>query len=198
MFEVRARAAKLKSEMQERSEPDFLAHLKKHDRVEPVIIGPAGAFYITDHHHLARALQDIGATTTYCRIVKNLSSSEPDVFWKYMSDNNDVYLRDAHGNAIAPSELPSTIVDLRDDPFRSLAGAVRQSCGFAKQSENLPGTNYLEFAWADYLRANWAQTGIPIADINRDFDSATRAALKLAIMPEATKLPGYTGRISCQ
>jgi hypothetical protein len=198
MLEVRIRAEKLKSEMQNRSERDFLKHLKKHDRIEPVVVGPAGTFYITDHHHLARALQEIGATTTYCRIVENLSNSEDDAFWKYMHDNNEVYLRDAHGDVIAPSELPSKIVDLQDDPFRSLAGAVRQACGFAKQPEGLPSPNYLEFAWAEYFRSNWPKTGIPAAGINQNFDSATQAALKLATEPQASALPGYTGKNSCQ
>jgi hypothetical protein len=63
------RAEKLKSEMQARSEEDFLKHLKKHD-IEPVVVGPAGTFYITDHRRLARTLQEIGAVTTYCRIME--------------------------------------------------------------------------------------------------------------------------------
>ena len=35
----------------------------------------------------------------------------------------------------------------------------------------------LEFKWADYLRAHWAQTGISTKDIDTNFDSATNAAL---------------------
>ena len=135
MMEVEIRAEKLRSEMRNRSTHDFLEHLKKHDRVEPVVIGPGGSFYITDHHHLARALQEAGATTTYCRISANLSTLNDGAFWQYMTDNNQVYLRDKQGDAIEPSALPSKIADLRDDPFRSLAGAIGQACAFAKQQE---------------------------------------------------------------
>jgi hypothetical protein len=158
MMEVEIGAEKLRSEMRNRSTHDFLEHLKKHNRVEPVVIGPGGLFYITDHHHLARALQEAGATTTYCRISANLSSLNDGAFWQYMVDNNQVYLRDAQGDAIEPSALPSKIADLRDDPFRSLAGAIGQACAFAKQPEGSVATNFLEFSWANYLRANWAET----------------------------------------
>jgi len=43
----------------------ILSNMVKHNKEEPVIIGPGGIFYITDHHHLARALYEIGVSTTY-------------------------------------------------------------------------------------------------------------------------------------
>jgi len=55
----------------------------------------------------------------------------------------------------------------------------------------------LEFKWADYLRAHWAQTGISTKDIDTNFDSATNAALRLAAQKDAAGLPGYTGKMSC-
>src|SRR5215467_14408799 len=91
MVEVQIRAEKLRKQMQGRSEQEFLAHLRKHDRVEPVVIGPAGVLYITDHHHLARALYEIGQAVTYCKVLDNLSSSYLDVFWKRLQDDNEVY-----------------------------------------------------------------------------------------------------------
>jgi hypothetical protein len=56
MAEVRIKAEKLKDEIQRRSESGFLKYLLRHNKEEPVIIGPGGIFYITDHHHLARTL----------------------------------------------------------------------------------------------------------------------------------------------
>jgi len=55
----------------------------------------------------------------------------------------------------------------------------------------------MEFQWADYLRAHWAQTGIATKDINTNFDSASDAALHLAVQKDAASLPGYTGETSC-
>jgi hypothetical protein len=197
MTEVRIKAEKLRDELERRGERNFLKYLLKHDKEEPVVIGPSGVFYITDHHHLARALYDIGESHTYCIIVDNLSDEKVDDFWKGMEDNNEVYLKDQNGKEIAPSDLPTSIKDLSNDPFRSLAGAVRESCGFEKGDKTSSNDDYLEFQWADYLRAHWSQTGIAAKDIDANFDNATRAALHLAAEKDAMSLPGYTGKSSC-
>ena len=42
MAEVRIKAEKLKDEIQRRGEQDFLKYLLKHDKEEPVVIGPGG------------------------------------------------------------------------------------------------------------------------------------------------------------
>ena len=197
MTEVRIRSKKLKQEI-ERSSEDYLSYLRRRNRIEPVVIGPSNVFYLTDGHHLARALYDLGQKMAYCKVLDNVSNLQPDAFWKYMKDNNEVYLKDHQGSVIGPSDLPISIGDLHDDPFRSLAGAVRESCGFRNDNKNGPDGNYLEFKWADYLRAHWAQTSIEVSDIDAHFDRATQAALQLAAQNEAARLPGYTGKASCQ
>ena len=195
LAEVRIKAEKLKDEIQRRSQREFLKYLLKHNKEEPVIIGPGGIFYITDHHHLARALSDDGVSTTYCHIVDNISDAKD--FWKQLKDSNEVYLKDQNGNVITPHDLPTSVKDLSDDPFRSLAGAVHESCGFEKNDKSSSGEDYMEFQWADYLRAHWARTGIATKDINTNFDSASDAALHLAVQKDAASLPGYTGKTSC-
>jgi hypothetical protein len=114
-----------------------------------------------------------------------------------VEDNNEVYLKDQNGNAITPSALPTSIKDLSNDPFRSLAGAVRESCGFEKGDKSSSAEDYLEFQWTEYLRANWSQTGIAPNDIDTNFDDASKAALHLPTQKDAMSLPGYTGKISC-
>jgi len=54
-----------------------------------------------------------------------------------------------------------------------------------------PRRGDLEFKWADYLRAHWAQTGISTKDIDTNYD------LRLAAQKDAAGLPGYTGKMSC-
>ena len=72
-----------------------------------------------------------------------------------------------------------------------------KSCGFEKGDEDSSGEDYVEFRWADYLRSRWAQTKIAAKDIDANFESAARAALQLAIKADASNLPGYTGKMSC-
>ena len=72
-------------------------------------------------------------------IVDNLSDAKMDDFWKHLKDNNEVYLKDPNGNPIAPYDLPTSIDDLSNDLFRSLDGAVRESCGFEKGDKSSSG-----------------------------------------------------------
>ena len=44
-------------------------------------------------------------------------------------------------------DLPKSVSDLKDDPFRSLAGELRRAGGFAKDT-----TPFSESLWADFLR----------------------------------------------
>jgi hypothetical protein len=198
MMEVHKKEEKLKDEIQRRSEQDFLKYLRRHDKIERIIIGPGGIFYVTDRHHLARALYDLGEPKTYCSVLNNLSGTKLDDFWRYMEETNQVYLKDHKGIAITPSMLPSSIKDLANDPFRSLAGELQDFCALNKDNEHTSADDYLEFRWADYLRANWAQTGIAVENIDRDFDNARKAALRLAAQKQAESLPGYTGKTFCE
>jgi hypothetical protein len=81
MTEVRTRREKLKHEI-ERSSEDFLRYLRKQNRTEPIVIGPGNVFYLTDGHHLASALYDLGQKMAYCKVLDNVSSLQPDAFWK--------------------------------------------------------------------------------------------------------------------
>ncbi|WP_309646504.1 ParB-like protein [Phenylobacterium sp.] len=69
---------------------------------------------------------------------------------------------------------------LRDDPFRSLASALRRAGGFGKKA-----APFSEFAWADFLRSR-----IQIEVVIADFAGALEQALILAGTPAAAGLPG--------
>ena len=79
--------------------------------------------------------------------------------------------------------LSETVADLIDDPFRSLAGALRRAGGCAKET-----TPFSEFLWADFLRRRMKRK-----DIERDFEAAVDQALSLARREEADYLPGWCG-----
>ena len=54
---------------------------------------------------------------------------------------------DAKGERRHYKDIPKSVTDLVDDPFRSLAGELRRAGGFAKDT-----TPFSEFLWADFLR----------------------------------------------
>ena len=72
---------------------------------------------------------------------------------------------------------------MEDDPYRSLAGELRNIGGFAKDS-----TPFSEFLWADFLRPR-----IKTKAIKADFDAALREALTLSKTGDADYLPGWCG-----
>jgi hypothetical protein len=49
----------------------------------PVLLGPKGRRYVTDHHHLVRALQLEGCEKVLVSVIKDLSSLSRDAFWVF-------------------------------------------------------------------------------------------------------------------
>ena len=155
--------------------------LSKH--MIPVIVGPDKLRYITDHHHLALALHKEGVPGAFVTIVANLSTLDDDAFWVVLDNRAWMHPFDASGKRRPYSDIPKSITDLIDDPFRSLAGALRRKGGYAKDT-----TPFSEFLWADFLRRK-----LPHADMNKGFDAALDEALQLAKSKDAGYLPGWCG-----
>jgi hypothetical protein len=149
----------------------------------PVVLGPKERHYIIDHHHLARALHDEGVKDILVAIVANLSKLEPDAFWFVLDSRNWMHPFDDQGRRRDYKEIPKSVSDLIDDPFRSLAGELRRAGGFAKDT-----TPFSEFLWADFLRRR-----IKRKSVESNFDQALENALQLAKSKEANFLPGWCG-----
>jgi hypothetical protein len=152
----------------------------------PVILGSSDRLYIIDHHHLARALHEEGVKDVLVVIVADLSMVDPDAFWTVLDNRSWMHPFDDKGRRRDYTEIPKSVRDLTDDPFRSLAGELRRAGGFAKDT-----TPFSEFLWADFLRRR-----IKRKLIERDFDRALITAMKFAKSPEATYLPGWGGPAS--
>lgn len=155
--------------------------LGKH--VIPVVLGPKRRHYIVDHHHLARALHDEGVTDVAVAAISNLGDLDRDEFWTVMDSRRWVYPFDDQGRRCRYSDIPKSVTELVDDPFRSLAGELRRAGGFAKDT-----TPFSEFLWAEFLRRRVKRRAI-----ERDFDRALERALALAKSAEANYLPGWCG-----
>src|ERR1700722_1830397 len=151
----------------------------------PVVLGPKGRRYVTDHHHLARALHEEGVQQVATTVVLDLSQLEPEAFWFVLDNRALMHPFDTHGRRRPYGEIPSSIAALVDDPYRSLAGELRRVGGYAKDT-----TPFSEFLWADFLRRR-----IDRKEVERDFDRARGAALKLARSRDADYLPGWCGPI---
>ncbi|MCJ2113736.1 chromosome partitioning protein ParB [Methylobacterium sp. E-025] len=149
----------------------------------PTLLGPKKHHYVIDHHHLSRALMEEGVASVLVTVVADLHHLEKDAFWTVCDHKSWVHPYDADGVRVGFKEIPKTMGDLADDPFRSLAGELRRAGGFAKDT-----TPFSEFLWADYLRRH-----IKPKRVENDFSAALEEAMALAKAPETNYLPGWCG-----
>ena len=152
----------------------------------PVVLGPDGRYYVVDHHHLARALHDENVNDILVTIIGDLSMVDRAAFWGVMDNKRWVYPYDARGERRRFKDLPKSIKDLKDDPYRSLAGELRRAGGFAKDT-----TPFSEFLWADFLRRRIARKMV-----EEHFSRALEKALEEAKSHDAIYLPGWCGPAS--
>jgi hypothetical protein len=168
-------------EWRERSAHDERDFLSRH--LIPAVLGPKRQPWIIDNHHLAVALHGAGQTSVLVRVVADLSHLPRRQFLTVMDNRNWLHPFDAEGRRRPLGDLPRRLSKMTDDPYRSLAGALRRAGGYAKED-----TPYSEFLWADFLRR-----GIKPALLAEDFDRALGRALDLARGIDAAYLPGWSG-----
>lgn len=149
----------------------------------PVVYGPDGRYYVIDHHHLGRALHDEGIKEVLVTVVGDLRMVDREAFWGVMDNKRWVYPYDAKGERRSFRDLPKSVADLKDDPYRSLAGELRRMGGFAKDT-----TPFSEFLWADFLRRKLTRKAV-----DANFDRAMQKALTAAKSKDAIYLPGWCG-----
>jgi hypothetical protein len=162
------------------TKPDRKRFLDGH--VVPTVLGPKGRHFIVDHHHLARALADDGRDTILVGRLADFSALEKPEFWIVMDHRRWVYPVDADGRRQPFEALPKRVPDLANDVWRSLAGALRDVGGYAKENEP-----FAEFLWADFLRRR-LDPALP----DRNFAAALLAAEQLAHSKAAAHLPGWS------
>lgn len=149
----------------------------------PVVIGPKGRPYVIDHHHLARALHDEGQKKVLIQPVANLQSLSQEHFWRFLDNKGWLHPFDEHGKRQPYSAIPKRVTELTDDPFRSLAGAVRNAGGYAKEV-----TPFTEFIWADYFRSAFRARAI-----RNHWNRTLEEAVALARHRDAHFMPGWCG-----
>lgn len=207
MDEVYAKAAS----MAKKNKEELTAFLIT--RPVPIVIGNGSEFYVTDHHHLARALWeaaqgknaagiDVGNARVVVEVLENWSVLKGYNFWKAMHDRRWVYLFDhLGGGPLQPGSLPKHVKELRNDPYRGLAWYVRSHFGYEKSP-----ADFAEFQWAQFFRMRMIldkrllDNDIDDVDIllskmkAEDRQELVEEAIHLAGTSEAAGLPGYEGR----
>jgi hypothetical protein len=156
-------------------------YLGKH--MIPVVKGPKDRFYILDHHHLCRALQEERQAHILVTKWADLSSLKKSEFWTFLDNRGWCHPYDAKGVRLDFDEIPTKVAEMADDPFRSLAGELRRAGGYAKET-----TPFAEFIWADFLRRR-----VKPELVAEDFAAALTKAVKLARDKKAGYLPGWCG-----
>lgn len=149
-------------------------------RPVPAVVGPGGAGFVLDRHHTLCALQAEGVGHVPVSILARLDHLSRADFWAAMRARNWCHPVDEDGRATSCSAIPDRFDRLADDPFRSLAAALRRRGAFGKTQGP-----YSEFRWADYLRRH-----LCVEAVRHDFDAALRAAEVLAKAAAARRLPG--------
>ncbi|MDU0342768.1 ParB-like protein [Bosea rubneri] len=149
----------------------------------PVVLGPKNRPYLVDHHHLALALHLEGERHVLTTQLADLSRLDKQAFWTFLDNRGWMHPFDAEGLRRGYGHIPRSISDLVDDPYRSLAGALRLAGGYAKTE--MP---FAEFLWADHLRRRIKRTTVEGA-----FGKALKRALVEAKKSDAEHLPGWCG-----
>lgn len=149
----------------------------------PVILGPKDRHYVVDHHHLVRALHDEGVKDILVNVIRDLRDIHKRSFWIFLDHHGWCHPYDDEGTRRDFDSIPSSIAELRDDPYRSLAGEVRRAGGFAKDA-----TPFVEFVWSDFLRRR-----IRRKDVEKRFPASLAKAVKLAKSKDAGYMPGWCG-----
>src|SRR4051812_34883297 len=118
------------------------------ERAIPVVKGPRGEYFATDHHHFARALWDRGEEEVFIEVGNDWSSLSETAFWSRMRNAGLMYLMDEQGRHRQASELPDTLGEMKDDEYRSLSYFVQRTGAF--EEVEVP---YSEFTWAEFFRS---------------------------------------------
>ncbi len=148
------------------------------------IKGPEDIFYLVDGHHRAKALQEAGEPRFPVKIVADYSDLPMAEFWDKLIREKMVWLYDESGlGPQSPLHLPTSLNELVDDPYRTLAEDA-QDRGANKKLDVL----FQEFYWANFYR-----TRIEKTKVLENYEGALEDAINLAKTPAASELPGFIG-----
>jgi len=116
----------------------------------PVVTNGKNEYWMLDRHHRLRALLEVEhSAEAYGYVVKKIDNAETSEILSFLNDQGWLYLYDNKGlGPYSPKELPINLLEMKDDPYRSLAWRLKQE-GIFQPKPDIP---YYEFRWSLWLR----------------------------------------------
>lgn len=116
----------------------------------PLVRSADGGLWMVDRHHRLRALVEMEpGAEAFGYVVLALDSSEPRAVLEELQRRGWLYLYDGRGlGPLPPTALPSRLLDLQDDPYRSLVWKLKKE-GCIEPAPLIP---FHEFRWGAWLR----------------------------------------------
>jgi hypothetical protein len=166
-----------------------------------VIRDPMGSFRIFDGHHLALSLQlleidevDVDLHEDFYvppnRQARVNMDERIEEYRSYMIRNKLVRLVNEFGREIDFEDLPGTPLEMRNNPFRSLAWLLKKAGVFTDLDQPMQEFEYAGLLRKEFGRHNWRRN----FESDHEFMVALRRSLAvLGELDEETKnrLPGY-------
>ena len=161
-----------------------LSELKR--KPVPLVRNVGGQLWMVDRHHRLRALLELDRqSTTWAYVIAELQVDDRAAVLDVLDQRGWLYLFDGRGNGPRrPLELPQSLMELDDDPYRSLVWKLKQE-GLIKPQRQIP---YHEFRWGAWLRSR------PLPPFSsRHLNPALIPARRLVCSQAASGLPGWKG-----
>ena len=161
-----------------------LSELKR--KPVPLVRNAGGHLWMVDRHHRLRALLELDRqSTTWGYVIAELDVDDHSAVLEVLDQRGWLYLFDGRGNGPRPPlELPHSLLDLDDDPYRSLVWKLKQE-GLIKPQRQIP---YHEFRWGSWLRSR------PLPPFSsRHLNPALIPARRLVCSQAASGMPGWKG-----
>ncbi len=172
------------SDFAKESEQQHLSYLRR--KPVPVVKDGNGTFWMLDRHHRLRALLEQNpAATTWAYLIEDRSHSSAAELLAFLQEQGWLYLIDGRGNGPhQPRELPTSLMELDDDPYRSLVWKLKKE-GLITPQPQIP---YHEFRWGAWLRRR------PLPPFSSQaLEPALPPARRLVRSCAAAEMPGWRG-----
>ncbi|MFO7629534.1 MAG: ParB-like protein [Prochlorococcaceae cyanobacterium] len=152
----------------------------------PLVRNASGALWMVDRHHRLRGLIELDPTATaFGYVVLEVASAERAVVLSELAQRGWLYLHNGRGQGpLSPEALPTSLLGLQDDPYRSLVWKLKQE-GVIEPAPLIP---FHEFRWGAWLR----RRNLPPFSSLR-LDPALPVARALARSQAASQLAGWKG-----
>lgn len=172
------------------SQREQLNYLKR--KPVPLVRSAQGSLWMVDRHHRLRGLLGLDPKSkAWGYLIADLITSDRSEVLGFLQQQGWLYLYDGRGQGPrATKDLPQSLMDLEDDPYRSLVWKLKKE-GAIKPEPQIP---YHEFRWGAWLRSR------PLPPFSsRQLNPALAPARRLVCSPVARSMAGWKGdKPSCR